>query len=193
MRHPSPWRLTRAQDSALAKTFQAACTSLRLTGFGVPVVGIATGTLIQTCVASSATLSTGQSRGSARWSRSLNRKRRNGWSGAGRVLVLHIGLWIGRLLRGVRTSSKNTGKRRYQLMIVREWWESFSASLPSPTVSWITWDRRGEGEVTRFINVGLWADAQEFHAQIGRYFNPAGGKLDFEFELRRRTLLAPRC
>ena len=69
--------------------------------------------------------------------------------------------------------------------------------LSEPTVDdqfpWITWDLRGEDEVTRFINVGLWADAQEFHAQIGRYFDPAGGKLEFEFELRRRALLTPQC
>lgn len=58
---------------------------------------------------------------------------------------------------------------------------------------WITWDLTGDGNFARFINVGLWADAESFHEQIARYFNPAGGKKHFEFELRRRALLSPAC
>lgn len=58
---------------------------------------------------------------------------------------------------------------------------------------WITWDLTGGGNFTRFINIGLWADAEAFHDQIGRYFNPAGGKLPFEYEIRTRALLSPAC
>jgi hypothetical protein len=57
---------------------------------------------------------------------------------------------------------------------------------------WITWDLREE-EGARFINVGLWASADAFHDQVGRYFSPAGGLLDFEARLRRRALLNPVC
>jgi hypothetical protein len=71
--------------------------------------------------------------------------------------------------------------------------EFLSEPTGNRNFSWITWDLRSDCGVTRFINIGLWADAQDFQAQIGRYFNPAGGKLDFEFELRRRALLTPRC
>jgi hypothetical protein len=59
--------------------------------------------------------------------------------------------------------------------------------------NWITWDLRSSSEETTFINVGMWADPDEFHDQIGRYFNPAGGKLSFEFEIRKRALLTPQC
>lgn len=57
---------------------------------------------------------------------------------------------------------------------------------------WLTWDLRNVN-ASRFINVGLWASAEAFHEQIGRYFNPAKGKEPFEFELRRRALLTPAC
>jgi len=50
-----------------------------------------------------------------------------------------------------------------------------------------------DDEATRFINVGLWADAEAFHDQIGKYFNPAGGLLPFEFKLRLRALISPDC
>ncbi len=55
---------------------------------------------------------------------------------------------------------------------------------------WITWDLRA-ANAKKFINVGLWADADAFHDQIGRYFNPTAGKMPFEVELRRRALLTP--
>ncbi|WP_372623380.1 hypothetical protein [Falsiroseomonas sp.] len=58
---------------------------------------------------------------------------------------------------------------------------------------WVTWDLRSQAGVTRFINVGLWADAEAFHDQVGRYFKPEGRKLPFEEELRRRALLKPRA
>ncbi len=57
---------------------------------------------------------------------------------------------------------------------------------------WVAWDLR-KADATRFINVGLWASAEAFHDQIGRYFNPAGGEKPFEFKLRRRALLTPAC
>ena len=58
---------------------------------------------------------------------------------------------------------------------------------------WVTWDLRGTEEFTVFINIGIWANAETFHEQIGRYFNPAKGKLEFEYELRTRALLTPKC
>jgi hypothetical protein len=60
---------------------------------------------------------------------------------------------------------------------------------------WIKWDLHGEVEhgVIRFVNVGLWADAEAFHEQVGRYFDPDKGKLNFEHKLRRRALLKPKC
>src|ERR1041385_1218546 len=59
---------------------------------------------------------------------------------------------------------------------------------------WVTADlRSGNDDFTTFINVGLWRDAETFHEQIGRYFDPARGKLDFEYELRTRALLTPHC
>jgi hypothetical protein len=58
--------------------------------------------------------------------------------------------------------------------------------------NWVTWDLR-HPTATIFINVGMWADTGTFHEQIGRYFNPAGGKKEFELELRKRALLTPNC
>jgi len=58
---------------------------------------------------------------------------------------------------------------------------------------WITWNLADSDKYTRFVNVGLWADAAAFHGQIGQYFNPENGKMDFEFELRKRSLLSPEC
>jgi hypothetical protein len=57
---------------------------------------------------------------------------------------------------------------------------------------WVTWDLRSTETCQTFINVGLWPDAAAFHEQIGRYFNPTGGKFPFEFELRKRALLTPK-
>jgi hypothetical protein len=57
---------------------------------------------------------------------------------------------------------------------------------------WVTEDLRNV-DASRFINVGLWASAEAFHEQIVRYFDPAAGKLSFEFELRRRAVLTPAC
>jgi len=59
--------------------------------------------------------------------------------------------------------------------------------------TWITWDLRGGEKYTPFINVGMWADAATFEEQIGKYFDPKKGPLDFEFELRTRALLTPDC
>lgn len=57
---------------------------------------------------------------------------------------------------------------------------------------WVTWDLR-DSRASCFINVGLWADEEAFQDQVGRYFDPEKGKLDFEFSLRRRALLTPDC
>lgn len=59
--------------------------------------------------------------------------------------------------------------------------------------SWVTWDLRGTEDYTPYINVGMWADAEEFHTQIGKYFKPEKEKEDFEFEIRTRSLLTPDC
>jgi heme-degrading monooxygenase HmoA len=58
---------------------------------------------------------------------------------------------------------------------------------------WITWDLRGTEDYTPFINIGMWANAEAFHDQIGKYFKPEKEKDDFEFEIRTRALLKPDC
>lgn len=58
---------------------------------------------------------------------------------------------------------------------------------------WVTWDLRSTDTCTIFINVGMWAEAEAFHEQIGQYFNPAGSKLSFEYAIRKRALLTPKC
>ena len=58
--------------------------------------------------------------------------------------------------------------------------------------NWVTWDL-DTYDASRFINVGIWASAEAFHEQIGRYFNPSKGKLDFEVRIRKRALLSPAC
>lgn len=58
---------------------------------------------------------------------------------------------------------------------------------------WITWDLAELDGYTRFINVGLWADADAFQEQIGQYFKPDGDKRPYEFKIRRRALLTPEC
>jgi hypothetical protein len=70
--------------------------------------------------------------------------------------------------------------------------EFLSEPTGNENFPWVTWDLR-HGQASRFINVGLWASAEAFHTQVGRYFDPAKGKLPFEFELRRRALLTPAC
>lgn len=72
--------------------------------------------------------------------------------------------------------------------------EFLSEPTGHETYPWVTADiRSGSDDFTAFINVGLWRDAEAFHEQIGQYFDPAKGKLDFEYELRTRALLTPHC
>lgn len=71
--------------------------------------------------------------------------------------------------------------------------EFLSSVSRSDRYPWITWGLAEDGRYSRFINVGLWSDADAFHDEIGRYFNPEGGKMDFEFEVRTRALLTPEC
>ncbi len=68
--------------------------------------------------------------------------------------------------------------------------EYLSKVEPASAFNWITWDLEGAG-YTPYINVGIWADANDFHDQIKAYFKPTNGKADFEHELRTRALLAP--
>ena len=60
---------------------------------------------------------------------------------------------------------------------------------------WITWDIMGcEGKYRSFINVGCWVNAEEFHEQVGKYIpETPSKKKDFEYELRIRTVLKPKC
>lgn len=71
--------------------------------------------------------------------------------------------------------------------------EFLSEARTSDAFPWITWTLNDDPEATRFINVGLWADAAAFHEQVGQYFNPVGGPLAFELVLRRRALLSPQA
>ena len=60
--------------------------------------------------------------------------------------------------------------------------------------TWITWQLTGcEGKYRSFINVGYWNSAEEFHAQIGKYFEAHTGPKDFEAEPRTRVALKPKC
>ena len=60
--------------------------------------------------------------------------------------------------------------------------------------SWITWQLTGcEGKYRSFINVGYWNSAEEFHAQIGKYFETSARLEKFEAECRVRTVLTPKC
>ena len=59
---------------------------------------------------------------------------------------------------------------------------------------WITWELTGcEGKYRSFINVGHWANSEEFHEQIGKYFETSTGTCEFEFEKRVRVVLKPKC
>ena len=59
---------------------------------------------------------------------------------------------------------------------------------------YITWDIDDDvDDYKTFVNVGIWADAQKFHDQIGQYFNDGKPTKDFEFERRVRTVLEPAC
>jgi len=59
---------------------------------------------------------------------------------------------------------------------------------------WITWQLTGcEGKYRSFINVGYWSSAEEFHAQVGKYFETSGGLKEFEAEPRVRAVLKPNC
>ena len=73
--------------------------------------------------------------------------------------------------------------------------EFLSEPSPKDSFPWITWDLNEEigAGVVRYINVGLWADAAAFQDQIKNYFNPSSGPNEFEYELRRRALLKPKC
>ena len=74
--------------------------------------------------------------------------------------------------------------------------EFLSEPNPATEYSWINWNIDGEQlspECTRFINVGLWSNAKAFEVEASPYFDPEGGKLCFEFELRRRALLTPKA
>ena len=60
--------------------------------------------------------------------------------------------------------------------------------------SWITWQLTGcEGKYRTFVNVGYWNSSEEFHDQIGKYFETSTGLKPFEAEPRVRTVLSPTC
>ena len=59
---------------------------------------------------------------------------------------------------------------------------------------WITWQLTGcEGKYRSFINIGCWSSAEEFHAQVGKYFETSAGLKEFEAEPRVRAVLKPNC
>jgi len=59
---------------------------------------------------------------------------------------------------------------------------------------WITWQLTGcEGKYRSFINIGYWSSAEEFHAQVGKYFETSAGLKEFEAEPRVRAVLKPNC
>jgi hypothetical protein len=68
-----------------------------------------------------------------------------------------------------------------------------AVTCKSEAYPWITWFAEGNSDYSHFINVAMWSNADAFHRQIGKYFDPASGPKDFEFELRRRSLLSPEC
>jgi hypothetical protein len=69
--------------------------------------------------------------------------------------------------------------------------EFLSKVTSNSVFPWITWDLKLEAGVSRFINVGLWADTDAFHDQVAKYFKPSGLARDFEYRLRQRALLDP--
>ena len=44
-----------------------------------------------------------------------------------------------------------------------------------------------------FVNIGIWADADTFHEQIGQYFNDKKPIEPFEAARRVRTVVHPTC
>ena len=59
---------------------------------------------------------------------------------------------------------------------------------------WITWQLTGcEGKYRSFVTIGCWNSADEFYAQIGKYFETSSGQHAFEAEPRKRTVLKPKC
>ena len=70
--------------------------------------------------------------------------------------------------------------------------EFLSEACHTSEFAWITWDLTGrEGIYRSFINVGMWANADDFHDQIGRYFAAPGEPKRFEHKERTRTILRP--
>ena len=63
-----------------------------------------------------------------------------------------------------------------------------------PYINWNVSDGDDEGQECKvFINVGIWADGDSFHEQIGQYFNDNKPPKEFEFKPRTRTVLIPKC
>ena len=73
--------------------------------------------------------------------------------------------------------------------------EFLNAVCTAESFPHITWDMDGEGgdEYKTYVNVGIWADAEAFHVQIGSYFNDNKPLKKFEFDRRVRTVLNPVC
>ena len=72
--------------------------------------------------------------------------------------------------------------------------EFLSEACHASEFPWITWDLTGHDDVHRsFINVGMWAKAEDFHDQIAKYFRDGASPQDFEHQPRVRTVLRPRC
>lgn len=72
--------------------------------------------------------------------------------------------------------------------------EFLTEAYSTAEYGWITWQLTGcEGEYRSFVNVGYWSSAEEFHAQVGKYFETSTGLKEFEAEPRKRVVLKPTC
>jgi hypothetical protein len=108
---------------------------------------------------------------------------------------MHILLIEWKIIPGKEDEFKDYWKTKVPVQDRTQLVGEFLSSVNAKTEEfpWVTWNSNKDSSFSHFINVALWANVGAFHRQIGKYFDPAKGKLDFEFELRRRSLLSPEC
>ena len=72
--------------------------------------------------------------------------------------------------------------------------EFLTEELSSADFEWITWQLTGcERKYRSFVNVAYWKNAKEFQEQMGKNLETTMEKKDFEYQLRIRTVLKPKC
>ena len=72
--------------------------------------------------------------------------------------------------------------------------EFLTEACSTAEYGWITWQLTGcEGKYRSFVNIGYWNSAEEFHEQIGKYFETSTGPKEFEAEPRIRTVMNPNA